>query len=71
MSEEFTNQARAIWDAVPQQAKFIILNNVWCGQCRGSTTIVNLKGNVEEGDLILRGQCAKCGNGVTRLVENE
>lgn len=34
-----------------------------------SITIVNFKGNIKQGDLILRGECIRCGGAVARLIE--
>ncbi|MBK8129656.1 MAG: hypothetical protein IPK53_12415 [bacterium] len=33
------------------------------------TTIINFKGNIQQGDLILRGECLRCGGVVVRLLE--
>ena len=39
------------------------------GGAPSSTTIVNFRGTIEGGDLILPGFCSKCGTEVVRLVE--
>ncbi len=43
----------------------------WCSNCSEITTIINFKGTIESGDLILRGECRKCGYKVARLIESE
>lgn len=69
MGEKFTPKAKARWETIPQWAKDKILKNVWCTNCRCSTTIIDFSGRMEKGDLILSGRCAKCGNEVARLIE--
>ena len=71
MNSEFTGKAKTMWDTIPQQAQEQILQNVWCVHCSGATTITDLKGTVEKGDLILRGSCTNCGGEVARLIEGE
>ena len=45
--------------------------NVWCSHCAKVTTIVHYTGKVKGGDLILEGECERCGGKVVRLIENE
>jgi len=71
MSGEFTNDAKAMWDAIPQQAQEQLLKNVWCAHCKGATTITDFTGKMEKGNLILRGHCITCGGNVARLIEGE
>lgn len=71
MSDRFTAEAKAMWDAIPPQAQEQILSNVWCVHCKTGTTIVDFNGRVEKGDLILRGRCVTCGGEVARLIEGE
>ena len=51
------------------QFKKEILANVYCSHCRGSIKIVNYTGSINNGDLLLKGNCANCGHEVARLVE--
>ena len=70
MSEEkFTTRAAVLWSTIPKEARTQILANVFCVKCRGAVEIVNVSGEEENGDLILNGSCAKCGNKVVRVVE--
>ena len=71
MGNEFTAQAKTWWDSIPPQIQKQLVKNVWCPHCGGVTTITDFCGNVEEGALVLRGKCAKCGEGVTRVIESE
>ncbi|HSH01739.1 MAG TPA: plasmid pRiA4b ORF-3 family protein [Anaerolineae bacterium] len=70
-TQTFTRHAQKFWDAIPEHVQVNILSKVFCWQCTGLTTIVNFKGNIENGDLILQGQCIKCGGSVARLIERE
>jgi hypothetical protein len=61
--------AKDLWASIPEGAKAKILANIWCGQCKdlGKTVINSMA--VKSGDLILKGQCAKCNGPVARLLE--
>jgi hypothetical protein len=67
----FTPKAKKIWETIPGDIQFKILNNVWCVHCRKESSIGNLNGKVESGMLVLRGNCTKCGSEVARVIENE
>jgi hypothetical protein len=71
MSDIFAPNARKIWEAIPLQHRTRILNNIWCGNCRKATTIVNYFGQLKDGNLVLEGGCKLCGKTVARLIENE
>lgn len=43
---DFTPQARQLWAKVPAHIRPKLLSNVYCGECRGETTIVNYSGSV-------------------------
>ena len=66
-----TPQAFRIWINIPGDIQIKILNNVWCRNCSDITGIGNVSGKVEKGMLILKGICTRCGNPVTRAIENE
>lgn len=40
----FTAPAAKLWATLPLATKKLLLANVYCGQCRGSTTITNFQG---------------------------
>ncbi len=65
----FTKQASKFWHAIPADARTKLLANVYCGQCRGAVSIVNVLATVKRRDLLLKGNCATCGHEVARLVE--
>ena len=71
MTSTFPPDAKRLWDAILPYHKTQILNNVWCGDCRKVTTIVHYTGKVECTDLVLEGECERCGGKVARLIENE
>lgn len=67
----FTPAARRLWALIPQPMQRRLLDNVWCSTCRHVTTMVDYRGEVKQGDMILTGTCAVCGATVARLVESE
>ena len=70
MSEgTFSTQAGVLWGTIPREARERILKNVFCGKCRGSVEMVGVTGKEENGDVILKGCCATCGQAVVRVVE--
>lgn len=70
-AKEFTRPAQRLWDSMPEYLQVLLLGDVWCAQCRQVTTIVDFKGNVKNGNLMLRGICARCGEPVGQLIEVE
>ena len=71
MANIFSIDSKRIWEAIPTRQKTQILNNVWCGHCVKTTTIVRYKGRMEGRNLVLDGECGRCGGKVARLIENE
>ena len=69
-SQLFGRQAKRLWERIPEESRQNLLANVWCGKCGGGTTIVKFRGEVEGGDLILRGGCSRCGSQVARHIES-
>lgn len=65
----FTPQARQLWENVPAHIRPLLLSNVFCGECRGETTIINYQGNVKRGVLVLDGSCQRCGSKVARVID--
>lgn len=68
---KFTSEAEQFWQGLPDKYRQAIVTNVWCGSCGQGTTIVNFTGKVEKGDLVLEGECKRCGESVGRLVEEQ
>ena len=67
--ERFTARAATLWATIPREARERILKNVFCGQCGGSVELIKFTGEEPDGDLVLTGSCAKCGQAVARVVE--
>jgi DNA invertase Pin-like site-specific DNA recombinase len=67
----FTAAAQRLWTRLPQPIQRKVLDHVWCSTCGKTTTMVQYSGQVREGDLLLTGLCAACGNKVVRLLESE
>jgi len=65
----FSVPAKKLWERIPKDKQAMLLNNVWCGECRSETTIINYKGKVAAGNLILEGICKRCGEQVARFIE--
>lgn len=65
----FTPSAAVLWGVIPREARERILTNVFCVKCRGSVKIVKFTGEEQNGDVILKGECAKCGHEVVRVLE--
>jgi len=66
---QFTARAAVLWAAIPKETRARIVANAFCVKCCGAVEIVNFTGEETNGDLILKGACAKCGHEVARLVE--
>ncbi len=71
MEDNLTPKTKKIWQSIPGDIRLIILNNVWCVQCRDMTEIGNFTGKIEKGMLVLHGVCTRCGGEVARVIENE
>ena len=67
----FTPTAAKLWAKLSIEDKKDILENVFCGQCKGTTTMFNASGKAERGALVLNGLCAVavCLGQVGRFVE--
>ena len=70
MASKSSKQALNIWTALPADIRSKILNNVFCGQCRGAVTISDYSVDLDGRDVVLQGFCAACGHKVARLIEN-
>jgi len=69
--DAFTPQALLRWKKIPEWARKKILDNVFCGRCLSSVTILLETAEMNGNDLILRGKCKQCGKDVCRVVEPE
>jgi len=71
MIDKFTPQASLLWNRIPSSIQERLISNVWCGKCLAVTIIIDFRGQVKEGDLVLTGVCKTCGSKVVRLIESE
>ena len=69
LTNNFSPQAAVLWKNIPEDKKQVILNNVYCGQCRSAVTIINASGFTEGSSLVLQGSCGVCGGNVARVIE--
>lgn len=63
-----TKKALDIWESKVTQQE-LILNNVWCGQCRSACTIKDPVATIVGNSIVLNGHCATCGEKVARYIE--
>jgi len=68
---KFTAPAAKRWKAIPEKIRKVLLSNVWCGNCQGSTTITNFSGTMKGKGVLLTGKCAVCQGEVARYLEGE
>lgn len=61
--------AEELWQAVPESARADILANAWCSRCRRPRQMIDYRGRVQKGRLLLEGHCVACGLKVARLLE--
>jgi len=66
----FSPRATIAWNTIPVAIQIRLLNNFWCGTCLGNASVELKGGSVSHGDLILRGNCTRCGGAIARLVED-
>jgi len=71
LTKRFSPRAEALWGNLPETEKHIIVNNVYCGQCRSAVAMVGFSGFVEGPSLVLQGFCGVCGNKVARVIEGQ
>ena len=67
--QKFTTEADLLWAGIPVAVQKRILKNAFCAKCNVPVELVNYYGTVENGDLILDGDCAVCGHAAARVVE--
>ena len=68
--QKFTTEAALLWGAIPVKVQKRILKSAVCSKCHTVVELVNYYGAVENGDLVLDGDCAVCGHAAARVVEN-
>lgn len=68
--KDLNKSALEKWNAIPENIKKMLINNVFCRTC-GVTTIIDFDIKNDELGIVLEGKCKKCGNEVARFIENE
>lgn len=66
---DFTPPAHERWESISDNFRQLLLNGVWCGNCRRGVRITNFIGAMVGRDLLLRGKCSECHGDVARVVE--
>jgi len=69
--DNFDDEAKTKWDAIPTIFQEKVINNVWCPHCGTKTTMVNFDGSTLRKALILRGFCITCSKPVARVLEGD
>ena len=69
MANEYSKQAKDVWDALPEAVKENIINNIYCGQCRGVVKIGDYKVILSDQSIVLQGICTSCAHKVARVIE--
>jgi hypothetical protein len=57
------------WYEIPKPAQVRILDNLWCGGCLATSTIILDSVEIQRQDLTLHGKCKACGHKVCRIVD--
>ena len=57
------------WQRLSPEHRLRILNNVWCVSCRRGGAMKLTDARMSTGDLVLLGECMRCGGEVARVVE--
>ena len=58
------------WNKLSKKTKQALLENVFCPSC-GVTKIIDYTLCNDTNGFILKGKCSKCGENVSRFIENE
>lgn len=65
----FTKPAHTKWLTLPAGKQKAILESCWCGDCQRQTRMVDYRGRIRRGALLLDGLCASCGSEISRVLE--
>ncbi|WP_256358540.1 hypothetical protein [Bacillus sp. sid0103] len=58
------------WLSLPKETRNALERNVWCGICCDAIQIENYTISETKFGITLDGECSRCGNKVTRLIED-
>jgi hypothetical protein len=62
-------QAARKWEAIPPHVRTLLLNNAYCGTCKGATSVDNYRILFDADVLVIDGVCRTCGKTVKRVVD--
>lgn len=68
MSQPIQLASERLWRAIPEAQRKMILQSVWCSQCRGTTTIIDYAVLADDAGILLNGKCQACSAQVRRVV---
>jgi hypothetical protein len=66
---EFTADAQAIWDRVPEATRAKLLDDGFCARCLAKRHFELEQGELRDKELALIGKCGTCGGRVVRLIQ--
>jgi len=69
VENKFTKEAKEIWESFSKDFQLAVLKSVFCVSCLKAVEIVEYKGVVENGLVVLDGKCKTCGHDVSRVVD--
>lgn len=64
-----SQKALELWQSLPADTRQLLLSNVFCGQCRGTVTMVDYHAELR-GVVVLQGFCGTCGHKVARVIDD-
>ncbi|MBH0167069.1 hypothetical protein IHV12_19275 [Fictibacillus sp. 7GRE50] len=64
-------EANKRWLSIPKEIRSQLINNLFCTNCSGVTTIENFTIEDASFGVVLKGKCKECGHGVARVIESE
>lgn len=69
MKQNFTEEALALWNKIPEEDQVAWLSNVACQKCQATIDTSEFNGSMYEGQLALFHMCRECGNKEVRLID--
>lgn len=70
LSKVLSLVANKKWLSLPKEVRYALERNVWCGNCCDVVQIENYTISETKFGITLDGECRRCGNKVTRLIED-
>jgi len=66
---KFTEDARKRWNQIPNEFRVMVLDNVFCHNCRTGSPLQLHEAKMAGSSLVLKGVCKICGSEAARVVE--